>query len=698
MSKIVLDSIALYKLASETINISNDVTLTPLSVDTLSVSYPYKTPSYTDQNHGSNVIVNTESDKPEVYMAYTISGATISDDGSVVQYTPDGGDATNLTVSSVFSELTSLFTFSEAPNSSLTVPPTNLSTHFVVYGDSSDDFIGINAGSETTVLFMMNIDQFEINATQLWLHESNQLSSTNVEHNVQVINSERSTNNNQNASLPDFEWRIGENGLNGSSGDTVYDQILAREFTLQFKDSKSTSALNQNNLSGLQINTSADANSNLLVHIKQENLPNHLKIKPNNGNLGEYYSITSEIDKTIENYKSMRERITGKLTNNGLTITITGLATTGPIATFSTAGVPTDATLNNNVTDTSGAIFQLVDGVPSTLVKGGNEYTVGDQITVNDVVVTVDTIVPGSIATFDVEGSDDSLSEGDQLTLGDGDHAVTFEINGLGLPEAIINQGSGFSTYDNTQVQQTLDISLSNSLSFDIDRARLRIMDQFDEEVLSSNLSSLHQSIESTLATSSAANVVVTSSSEGDNTSSDTIITELNKIQCYYNSIRTHNESDDVDRKDTDSIQSLFRALQAFGADPLVIQRFTDEIDLSKSSVTTEVNKMVADVEKYKKQMATLLSLAKSQRHMSKRLGDENANQFKKLSEDVNIFLRSTIHQLEGDIVRKQYVVQQIIHDITRLQRKLNFSSSQYKQSADNMNNLFNSLVDSQQS
>ena len=210
MSKIVLDSLALYKLSSETINISDNITLTPKNSNTLTVSFPFKSPSYSGQNHGSNVIVNTETDIPEVYMAYTISGATLSvtSGTNVIQYTPDsGGDATDLPVSSVFKELNTLFTHDSTPSSSLSSPPTSLETHYVLHGDSNNDnFIALHTGTDTTVFFMMNIDIFEINASQLWLHESNKLDTTNVNNNVQVINSERSTNNNTNQSsnLPEF--------------------------------------------------------------------------------------------------------------------------------------------------------------------------------------------------------------------------------------------------------------------------------------------------------------------------------------------------------------------------------------------------------------------------------------------------------------------------------------------------------------
>lgn len=706
MSKIVLDSLALYKLSSETINISDNITLTPKNSNTLTVSFPFKSPLYSGQNHGSNVIVNTETDIPEVYMAYTISGATLSvtSGTNVVQYTPDsGGDATDLPVSSVFKELNTLFTHDSTPSSSLSSPPTSLQTHYVLHGDSNNDnFIALHTGTDTTVFFMMNIDIFEINASQLWLHESNKLDTTNVNNNVQVINSERSTNNNTNQStnLPEFEWKIGENGLNGSPGDTEYDIILGKEFTVEFKDLKSTTTLNDNSASGLQINTSKSVDNDLLVYVNQTKLPDYLQIKPNNGNLGDYYSITSEIDQIVKDYKGMRERLSGVLTHNGMSIKITSVLNGGiDLFTVSEGQSPIDNTLSVSDITSKGAIFNLDAGVPTSVNNPGNGYNPNDTITVNGMEVTINTVISGMVDTFEVVGVPTNvLNQGDSVTLGDKNNAVTFTLSeegdDQGKPVSVLNRGKHFTTHDNTQIEQILDISLSNSLGFDIDRARLRIMDQFDEEILSSNLSTLHQSIESKLATSTVNNSTVTSG-EGDSAiSGDDVKQTLEKLQLYTDGIRTH--PGEADRSDTDSIQSLFRALQLFGIEPALITSINDTVstNLSTGPIGTSLTSLKNEITKYKKQLAVLSSLAKSQRHMSKRVGDENAKQFEKLIKDVNVFLRSTVHQFEGDIIRKQHVIQQIVHDITRLQRKLNFSASQYKDSSANINNFFQHLID----
>lgn len=239
---------------------------------------------------------------------------------------------------------------------------------------------------------------------------------------------------------------------------------------------------------------------------------------------------------------------------------------------------------------------------------------------------------------------------------------------------------------------EKIQSAIDNTLFADYDRTFIKMREQFDEEIASNNLAMIATTIDSVSGNSNAntdALVDLESSSNALKLKTDTIGTKTNPSSEPLNN---------------DSVETLLQWSRCFVPQPVnynssivtMITALNNITGVGTGSDTGTVETLINlrhNRQRLDKQLLSLKSAVHTSRVVMKSSGDNFSNELTNIIKEVNTFVQNSMSAFEGEVVRKQIALQNMMEDLSSLQAKLYFSQQQYKQSATELNHFYSWYV-----
>ena len=239
---------------------------------------------------------------------------------------------------------------------------------------------------------------------------------------------------------------------------------------------------------------------------------------------------------------------------------------------------------------------------------------------------------------------------------------------------------------------EKIQSAIDNTLFADYDRTFIKMREQFDEEIASNNLAMIATTIDSVSGNSNAnTNALVDLESSSNN------------LKVKTNTIGTKTNPSDLLLND-DSVETLLQWSRCFVPQPVnynssivtMSTALNDITGVGTGSDTGTVETLINlrhNRQRLDKQLLSLKSAVHTSRVVMKSSGDNFSNELTNIIKEVNTFVQNSMSAFEGEVVRKQIALQNMMEDLSSLQAKLYFSQQQYKQSATELNHFYSWYV-----
>ena len=579
-----------------------------------------------------NIIVNTDSG-----IMYALYNSTIVRDGYNSNWpatSTDGGVVlSDLLVSDQSLRNNARQEFETLPNDAALYYLADAATSTLLSGEPS--------ATNVILLLNKNANDMDINATELTLFAGGD-SSKNIKIIDRVDNESDSTKK---------EWMIGTNGVDrfGTGNDSNAKNVHV-EFKQGFVSGNNNVYVRDGyNVSPLYTRTSGsfDANSE---YISQEVVTAAL----------DAWKLTSDAQDAIN--------------SDGINIDAVQWANIMNISVNAWTEENRDAAFNTNVgynvdIDTTHYVRVDVQFFHDTVTSNAYEIYLygkdenGDPIRIQN----IGSSVPNE---YHLKNKIDTLVN---------DYSAMHQ----GLPSTYSADGSRYK-----KIQSAID----NTLFADYDRTFIKMREQFDEEIASNNLAMIATTIDSVSGNSNAntnALVDLESSSNALKLKTNTIGTKTNPS---------------TDPLNNDSVETLLQWSRCFVPQPVnynssivtMSTALNDITGVGTGSDTGTVETLINlrhNRQRLDKQLLSLKSAVHTSRVVMKSSGDNFSNELTNIIKEVNTFVQNSMSAFEGEVVRKQIALQNMMEDLSSLQAKLYFSQQQYKQSATELNHFYSWYV-----
>ena len=234
---------------------------------------------------------------------------------------------------------------------------------------------------------------------------------------------------------------------------------------------------------------------------------------------------------------------------------------------------------------------------------------------------------------------------------------------------------------------ELLKAAIDGSLFGDYDRTFIKVREQFDEEIASKMLTRVATTIDDEVGTANDRNSLL-----------DDLTSSADNLKAKMDLIGIKKDPLDSDVTD-DSVQMLLHWTRCFVPQPSLynaaIQSMFDDLnDITGGAGDANTLKHLRQKRQdHDNQLLSMKSAIHATRVMMKSSGDSFASELTNIITESNKFIQQSLSAFEGEVIRKQVALNNMMYDLSCLQAKLHYSQQKYKVSATEMNKYYSWYV-----